>query len=96
MTGDVMLRDADRHAEEQGRQAAEDEWIACRTEQIFADDDDLDLAIDLHASFDLYELEREVAIQAARAGATPEAERLAKMMRAAAEVMARRELTFRD
>lgn len=93
---DVMINDADRHAEEEGRKAAEQAWIEARVEQILADDDDLDLALELYASFDTYELEREVAIQAARAGATPEAERLAKLLRGAAEVMAAREMRVRD
>lgn len=92
MTVDVMLRDADRHADERGRLSAEDDWVDRRTQEIWEDDDDLDFAIDLHADCDLYDLQREVAIEGARAGATEAARKLSILMRACAEREARAEL----
>ena len=86
---DVMLRDADRHAAEEGRRADRDAWLQDRVAAILADDELLCDALDLYGSFDAYDLFRDIAFSAARLGASEEAIRLRELLRQAAEVMAR-------
>lgn len=86
---DVMLRDADRYAEEQGGLADRDAWIERKTAEILADDELLWDALDLYGSCDAYDLARDIAFSAARLGASEEAIRLRELLRQAAEVMAR-------
>lgn len=92
---DVMLRDADRHAAERGRLAARDAWVEQRVEKILTDDDLCEDVMEMFVDCEAYELEREVAIQAARLGASAEATRLRELLRAGAEAMARAELRDR-
>lgn len=86
---DVMLRDADRYAEEQGGLADRDAWIERKTAEILADDELLSDALGLYGSCDAYDLARDIAFSAARLGASEEAIRLRELLRQAAEVMAR-------
>lgn len=86
---DVMLRDADRYAEEQGGLADRGAWIERKTAEILADDELLSDALDLYGSCDAYDLARDIAFSAARLGASEEAIRLRELLRQAAEVMAR-------
>lgn len=87
---DVMLRDADRYAEEQGGLVDRGAWmIERKTAEILADDELLSDALDLYGSCDAYDLARDIAFSAARLGASEEAIRLRELLRQAAEVMAR-------
>lgn len=90
---DVMLRDADRYSDEQGRLADRDAWLQDRVAAILADDELLGDALDwdrtLYGSCDAYDLARDIAFSAARLGASEEAIRLRELLRQAAEVMAR-------
>ena len=85
---DVMLRDADRHAAEEGRRAARDVWVEERAAQIPADDDDLEDAMDLYAESDVFDLMRTIALRDMRAGASDEGLRLRELLDRAAEAMA--------
>lgn len=86
---DVMLRDADRYSDEQGRLADRDAWLQDLVAAILADDELLGDALDLYGSCDAYDLARDIAFSAARLGASEEAIRLRELLRQAAEVMAR-------
>ena len=86
---DVMLRDADRYAEEQGGLADRDAWIERKTAEILADDELLSDALGLYGSCDAHDLARDIAFSAARLGASEEAIRLRELLRQAAEMMAR-------
>lgn len=92
---DVMLRDADRWAYDQGRLADQDAWVEDRVAAIMADDEDLELVMDLYAGCDAFDLMQEVAFAAARLGSSEEAVRLRELLKAGAEVMARKELRDR-
>lgn len=86
---DVMLRDADRYTDKQGRMADREAWLQDRVAAILADDELLGDALDLYWSRDAYDLARDIGFSAARLGASEEAIRLRWLLRQAAEVKAR-------
>jgi hypothetical protein len=90
-----MLRDADLWAADQGRQADADLWVENRVAAILADDEELELVMDLYAGCEAFDLLQSVAFAAARSGAGEDARRLRELLRAGAEAMARKELRDR-